>query len=662
MRTSDSVAELNGVGAQRSVLLRTAEVATLLDLLLVTPGRYESAPPLASEPQAAPCSLVGTVLRLRRGRMRGRAGGFAELRLDCDGHPVLVRLYGQGWVCERIEVGQRVLVSGRNNGTKTEFLGTSCVALADDAALAQSLGRLHAVRPKLEGLAAGTLARLIDAALAQPLEDPLEGMLPPSMASLHAAFDAVHRPADRAAAAHGAERLLFDRFVALLVSLGGAPDQRSAVRIEVPPRVWERITARLPFTLTSAQRTALDEVLADMNRTVPMRRVLQGDVGSGKTAVAVAAALAVVAARRQVLFLAPTQELAEQHHALLTRWLAGSKVRLQLLRGGGARGAVRAEPVDILTGTHAALSTQVQLPHLALVIVDEQHRFGVRNRLAAVGKGDAVHGLSLSATPIPRTLALSLLGSLPRSIVQGRPPGRAAVATSITTAKDAVAAAAAAAARGERVFCVFPGIDAEGAPALLREGLRVVAARGPLAQVPHVFAHGRMPPEKRQAALAAFRSGAAQLLLATVVVEVGLDVPEATVMIIFGAERHGLATLHQLRGRVGRGTLPGQCLLVPSPTAQAPGLMRLQTLLVESDGFRLAEQDLAQRGPGEVLGLKQAGHGATLQVAVAAEAGLLEAARSTATRVLESGCTTAQQYLSALHCASTPLFRPQDAL
>ncbi|MSR74729.1 MAG: DEAD/DEAH box helicase [Planctomycetes bacterium] len=667
MKLFDAVAELKGVGEQRGALLQAAGVATLFDLLLVTPGRYSAPPALAQQPGTEPCSLWGTVLKVRRGRMRGRAGGFAELRLDCGGHEVLARLYGQGWIGERITAGMKVVISGRSHGTKSgEFVASSCVEAADESALQAVLQRLQAVRPKLDGLAAGTLARLLDASFDAGFADPLQGLLPPGLPTLQEAFEGVHRPRDRSAATRGAERLLFDRFVALLVSIGAPPETGTAPCIAVSPRVHERIDARLPFTLTPAQRRALDEVLADMNRAVPMRRVLQGDVGSGKTAVAVAAALATVAARRQVLFLAPTQELAEQHYALLTRWLVGSKVRLGLLTSAGRRGgradASAARDVDILTGTHAALAEQVRLPALALVVVDEQHRFGVRNRLAAVRKGSAVHALSISATPIPRTLALSLLGSLPRSVVEGRPPGRGAVSTRLATVREAVSEVARVAARGERVFCVYPGIDALGAPALLREGQRLVAPRGPLSAIPYVMAHGRMPPEKRQAALASFRSGGAQLLLATVVVEVGLDVPEATLMVIFGAERHGLATLHQLRGRVGRGTAPGTCLLIPSATALPAALARLQVLLAESDGFRLAEADLEQRGPGEVLGLKQAGHGAMLQVAAAAQTELLEQARAVARSVLERGTPETLHYCNMLHGASAPVFRPQDAL
>lgn len=655
------LAGLKGVGPEREKLLAAADIHQLLDLLLITPVGYARTPELVPRPVAGLSAFTAVLVRARSGRMRGRSGGFLELVLRTETGDVRARWYGRGGSKLAWPSGTELLLTGRGAADeKDPFVIERCQVVQSEEELARALQTLHPRWPTIAGLAAGTLRSLIQQAVQADVPDPLAAYIGPEVLPLGEAFRKVHQPALEADADAGMERLLFDRFVALLVALGTGSLAAVAPEITVSEKVAERIDARLPFALTPGQRAVLEEILGDMKRTRPMRRVLQGDVGSGKTAVAVAAALATVAAGRSVIFLAPTQELAEQHHQLLARWLKGSRVKLALKTGGSATRPSELAEADIITATHAVLRAKLDAKRLGLVVIDEQQRFGVRNRLAAVKKGVAVHALSVSATPIPRTLMLTLLGDLPRSQLAGMPPGRAGLTTRMSSVEEALAAVCAAAARGERSFIVFPAITAAGVPALAREGRRW--QRCELAALPVAMVHGAQPAEERQRGLESFRTGRALVLLATVLVEVGLDVPEATQMVILGAERHGLATLHQLRGRVGRGAKAGTCHIVPGASAKPEALQRMETLVRENDGFRLAEADLAQRGPGEVLGVRQAGHGGVLRVARTREDTLLELARSTAAKVLALDDPDARNYLMALQSAVSPEFRPQDAL
>jgi len=655
------LATLKGVGPEREKTLAAADLSTRLDLLLLTPHAYARWPAPMAQPSAGRCSFLGTFERARVGRLRGRQGGFLELVVRAGESSQRARWYGRGSAKVPWTEGERLLLVGRGAAEGSgPFVLERCESMPDEESLARALARLHPRWPTVNGLAAGTLRSLIARALEDLNEDPLAGFLPRDTLALSAAFRQVHEPRSEAEVAQGMERLLFDRFVALLVAMGTSGPEAAAPVIAVTSKVADRIRARLPFELTASQQSVLQEILSDLMSTRPMRRVLQGDVGSGKTAVAVAAALATVAAGRRVLFVAPTQVLAAQQHALLTRWLKGSRVRLALKTSGSAHSERELAAADIITGTHAILRAQLQMNGLGLVIIDEQHRFGVRNRLAAVRKGAAVHALSMSATPIPRTLLLTLLGNLPRSHLRGMPPQRAGTSTRIVGLADALQAVQAAATRGERSFVVFPAIAAEGVPALLREGMQW--KRRELKAWPAAVVHGGQSADERQAGLDAFRDGRALILFATVVVEVGLDVPEATQMVICGAERHGLATLHQLRGRVGRGEKASVCHLVPSGSAKREALLRLEALVQERDGFRLAEEDLAQRGPGEVLGVRQAGHGGLLHVARQREDLLWQEARTTAAAILAADAALAREYLLALHGAVSPEFRPEDAL
>ncbi len=435
-------------------------------------------------------------------------------------------------------------------------------------------------------------------------------------------------------------RLAFGELFALGVAVALRRRERrqdAAVPCARTPGLDDELACALPFALTAAQRRSIREMGADLVRDVPMNRLLQGDVGAGKTAVAFAAALHVARAGRQVAIMAPTEILAEQHAETWKRWAAlindaakgakrdGAKrpLRVELLTASTQRGVrqsllalLAAGEIDILIGTHSLIAEGVGFCGLGLVVIDEQHRFGVAQRAKLRDKGDgqgAPHLLVMTATPIPRTLALTAYGDLDVSILDELPPGREPVQTKVIAGKRGEAAAykliAERVAMGERAYVVCPKVEDDGESEVTwtdaTTGATEISAALPQLRVGLV--HGRLDVETRDRVMRAFKHGELDVLVATTVIEVGVDVPEATVMVIHDAERFGLAQLHQLRGRVGRGTGNAHCVLVTHGGSSEAGRRRLDAMVATTDGFRIAEEDLALRGPGELLGPRQAG-------------------------------------------------------
>jgi ATP-dependent DNA helicase RecG len=421
---------------------------------------------------------------------------------------------------------------------------------------------------------------------------------------------------------------------------------KKAVAHKWSREVDARIRARLPFALTAAQERAVKEILADLRGKEPMHRLLQGDVGSGKTAVALYAALVSVANRKQVAFLAPTEILARQHFATLTGYLAGSDVRLALLVGS-TPAAERKEAlarlalgrIDLVVGTHALLEPAVEFAALALVIVDEQHKFGVAQRARLIRKGVRPDVLVMTATPIPRTLALTAYGDLDVSVIDELPPGRVPPKTRIVTRGRAGLAYAKVrdeAARGRQAYVVFPLVEeSEEIDAHAAEEGYARLAGGPLMGLRLGLVTGRTPPLEREATMDAFRKGALDVLVGTTVLEVGVDVPNATVMVVENAERFGLSTLHQLRGRIGRGGTASACFLVAQGRLSEEARSRLAILEATHDGFRIAEEDLRLRGPGEFFGTRQHGMPEFRIADLARDQEVLEQAREDAFALVE---------------------------
>ncbi len=438
-------------------------------------------------------------------------------------------------------------------------------------------------------------------------------------ADLARALEAAHFPSSSEEAHAARSALAAEELLALAAGIErkrARLRERTGLVLKADDALRASARASLPFKLTGAQKRAVREIATDLGSGRAMARLLQGDVGSGKTVVAGLAFLLAARNGVQGALMAPTEILAEQHAESLARWMERAGARLGLLTGR-VRGRERREllaalergDVDLLIGTHALVETPVRFKRLALVVVDEQHRFGVAHRARLFRKGVSPHVLVMTATPIPRSLAWAIYGELDLSVLDEKPPGRTAVATRVreASARDRIYRFAAERVRaGERVYVVVPAIEeGEREIAATRETAERIAEAAPGTAIG--ILHGRLPPEERSRVLADFARGTVGILVATTVVEVGVDVPEATFMVIENAESFGLAQLHQLRGRVGRSSRPSWCALIVGERVSEEARTRLQVLEDTSDGFEIAERDLLARGPGDLLGVRQSG-------------------------------------------------------
>ena len=494
-----------------------------------------------------------------------------------------------------------------------------------------SVGRVVPVYPEVEGVAPATLRRFMAEMMRRcsgHIPDPLAGLLPGGLYPYGAgeALARAHQPPAEAGPDDlNPERALWRKALAvnelMYFELGLALKRRTREAAPAAPlkpagKLLAGLLKSLPFQLTPGQKEAIAAIQQDMAQGHPMGRLLAGDVGTGKTVVAAAAICLAVEAGAQAALMAPTEVLARQHLSTLRGYLEPLGLKIALAVGGanGNNGAAIREAAEggaqVLVGTHALFSSKVKFDKLGLVIIDEQHRFGVHQRLALAAKGARPHLLVLSATPIPRTLALALAGHLDLSDLPQRPQGPQKVATralEFEHRKAAVDELARVLARGEQAYVICPLVEASDK---IEAQDAVATARRLDVYFPEhrvELLHGRMDGAEQQEALARFREGKSQVLVATTVVEVGVDVPAATLMIVLGAERFGLSQLHQLRGRVGRGAKPGACLLVAGPNPGELAARRLAVLASTSDGAEIAEADLYLRGPGEALGEKQSG-------------------------------------------------------
>ena len=573
----------------------------------------------------------------------------------------------------QFQPGTRVRCYGtaRPGQNGLEIVHPSYRVIDDDEA--DGLGdALDPVYPSIEGIGAVTLRRLIGLSLDRlPGDEALE-LLPPDLRaalrlpSLREALLAVHRPgrdqdvAALLAGTHPAQRrLALEELLAHHLSLRR---QRIAQQAHAAPvldrlELAARLREALPFPLTGAQQRVFDQIADDLGRPTPMLRLVQGDVGSGKTVVAALAAMLAVASGRQAALMAPTELLAEQHMANLRGWLEPLGVRLAWLAGkvtGRARrqalDAVASGEAQVVVGTHALMQEGVAFNNLALAIVDEQHRFGVHQRLALRDKGaqgpdaggiprDAVvpHQLVMTATPIPRTLAMSAYADLDVSAIDELPPGRTPVQTVVLNAgrrPELVERIRQACAEGRQAYWVCTLIDDSDEVVAQAAQTTFEELGAALPDVRVGLVHGRMKPADKQSTMAAFKGGEIDLLVATTVIEVGVDVPNASLMVIENAERLGLAQLHQLRGRVGRGTAASSCVLVYQSPLSATARARLETMRETGDGFVIAEKDLELRGPGELLGTRQTGLAGFRVADLARDADLLPQVHELAERLL----------------------------
>jgi len=456
-------------------------------------------------------------------------------------------------------------------------------------------------------------------------------------------------------------RLKFDELLAQQLSLKAHRQARSMRRAPVltgTGALTRKLVERVPFKLTRAQERVWREIAHDLKRASPMQRLLQGDVGSGKTIVAALAALQAIESGKQVAFMAPTEILAEQHYRKLALWLEGLGVRIAWLSGSlpakernAAIAALATGAAQFAVGTHALFQEGVDIPKLGLAIIDEQHRFGVAQRLALRGKGLAeAHQLMMSATPIPRTLAMTFYADLDVSVLDELPPGRKPVATRLVSQKrrrEIVAWVGKACSEGRQVYWVCPLIEeSEKLELQTAVALHEELTAALPAPITVGLLHGRMKPKEKGATMEAFVSGDIDVLVATTVIEVGVDVPNASIMVIEHAERFGLSQLHQLRGRVGRGAAESTCILLFEEPVGDVAKMRLKVIFENTDGFEIARQDLLIRGPGEFLGARQSGVPLLRFADLERDVALIEQARDAANELLEKEPAAAQAHLA----------------
>ena len=613
---------LKGVGPKTAERFEKLGIVTLADLLCHYPRRYiDFSRPysIAEAPPDTECVVKAEVFAKPAGRILPGGRRMERITAGDDVSSLEITWFNNPYATQKLELGQEYYFEGIVTGG---MLRRQMVNPQVRTAAQITAAPFEAVYPQTEGLSSTVIAKCIRQLLphAELLPDPLpEEMLKKyRLLSKADAVRAIHCPATKEEAFAARRRLIYEELLVLQLGIGrmknrgsastGAPMQRLD-----PAPFW----ASLPFSPTGAQRRAVDEILTDLSGSTSMNRLLQGDVGSGKTLVAAAAIWACIRSGYQTALLAPTEILAAQHAENLNRMLAPFGMRVALLTGGmkaAARrttlAAIRSDEADLVVGTHAILSEGVEFARLGLAVVDEQHRFGVRQRGMLAEKAANPHLLVMSATPIPRTLGLLIYGDLDISILDELPPGRKPVKTRCITGKkrrDLYGFLDREIGAGRQVYIVCPAIEDTpdgGLNAVKSYYEDIAKALLPDRRVG--LMHGKLKPKEKAAVMDDFKAGRLDALVSTTVIEVGVDVPNATVMVIENAERYGLSALHQLRGRVGRGAAESWCFLVSDNTAESVQ-KRLKFLCSTSDGFAVAQFDLETRGPGDFFGSRQHG-------------------------------------------------------
>jgi ATP-dependent DNA helicase RecG len=610
-----------GVGADRSNQLARLKCHTLGDLLLHRPRRHEDRRkihPIRELSKEEPSLSRGRITVMGTKRLRGGRTLF-EFILEDDSGTLSCRWWNLGYMARYFKIGDDVLIYGKLSKGKIRAMDhpeTEIIENEEDATI--HVNRIVPIYPLTEGLPQRWLRKLIFRSIESHLDNIAEpDYQPAGLPSRCKAIQQLHFPAEMEQAAAARRRLALDEFVELQKTLHRRRATMEFKAKALPCGGDGRFTIpflnKLGFQLTSAQRAVSMEIEGNLNGKHPMRRLLQGDVGSGKTVVAALAILRTLESGYNTLFMVPTEILAEQHYRNFINWLAPHDICVQLHTGSHKeleKGLFESGMPKLIIGTHALFQESFRLENIGLVVIDEQHKFGVSQRDQLVRKGNYPHLLVMTATPIPRTLGLTLYGDLDCSVIDELPPGRGNVRTHIRTldrwpkilnfAKDKLS-------KGRQAYIVVPRVDNEdttiGIKAVNTEAQRL---KDDFTPYNIGVLHGRMKPEEKESVMVDFRSNRIQVLLSTTVVEVGVDIPNASLMLIQNAEQFGLAQLHQLRGRIGRNENDGHCILLTSDQSTAV-TNRLSVLEETRDGFRVAEEDLKLRGPGELVGQAQSG-------------------------------------------------------
>ncbi len=649
-RLEASVESLEGVGPTIARRLGKLGLKTVGDLLWQPPRRYEEPVPtkricdLFGDEEAVIEGVVRSTTSRRRGRLK-----ILTARIADETGEIKATWFNQPWLESKLVSGTAVRIRGRAN---RHGFAVSSYDLDGDA----ETGDFAPVYPASEDVTQKKLRDLHAQALEHVRdvgEDVHAGLLAAERMPLRAdALSAIHRPRSLPEAEVGRVRLAFEELLVLRLALlrtAAARESASAQPLGEPGELLGRYRSSLPFTLTADQVRATAEIDADLDRAIPMQRLLQGDVGSGKTVVALHALLRAVERERQGALMAPTETLAEQHFLTIDELCSPLGVRVTLLTSSlrakehaAARQLIASGDAQIVVGTHALIEKEVDFRDLAVAVVDEQHRFGVAQRTALV-EGRSPHVLHLTATPIPRTLALTVYGDLEVSELALPPADRKPIITAWVNddrSSEAYSRLCRHLDEGRQAYVVCPLIEASEtrvARAAEEEAERLRSAE--LRGYRVGCLHGRLPPAERRRVMAEFKARELDVLVATTVIEVGVDVPNATIMIVQEADRFGLAQLHQLRGRVGRGAEQSYCLLVSRSRdgLSEPATERLEAMVATTDGFELAERDLEIRGEGQLLGARQSGYSDLRFVRLRRDQDLLERARDAARSLSDEG-------------------------
>lgn len=673
-----AVTYLPGIGPKNSERLAKLGLFTVRDVLFYYPRDhidYAKQVKIHALEAGETVTVMGTVRRCTCfSSPRNRKLTIFELIIkDSTGQLKLSRFYpgpryqSRGWQAQRRNMyppGAVVAASGLVKKSKYGLtLDDPQIEVIDHAGSSidsMKVGRVVPVYPLTEGVTADVVRKAVVAALPATVQlvDPLPtGVLKTyGLAGIHEAIAHIHFPPESTALATARHRLIFDEFFFLQLGLlrrrSQQQQQQTSAVLAPTGQLIDQFYELLPFDLTGAQQRVVNDILTDLQKNVPMNRLVQGDVGSGKTVVAVVSILAAIQSGYQAAFMAPTEVLAEQHYRKLVEWFNLLHLSVELLTGStktAKRRQILAEletgELPLLVGTHALIEDPVQFQQLGLVVIDEQHRFGVKQRARLQQKGDNPHVLTMTATPIPRTLALTLHGDLDVSQIDELPPGRKPIQTTALTGRDRTHAydlMRREIAQGRQIYVVLPLVD-ESEKLDLRSAIEEYRRlQETIFPEFHLgLLHGRMTSAEKDNAIEQFRLNQTQILVSTTVVEVGVDVPNATVMMIEHAERFGLSQLHQLRGRVGRGGEQSYCLLMSSSKSDT-AKQRLKVLEQSQDGFFISEMDLRFRGPGEVLGKRQSGLPDFALASLVDDQEVLGIAREAAEKVVEQDPTLEQ--------------------